>query len=140
MNFWQEEQCEKIISRAKLKAGANGSNMNLANILTNMVIEIGEVFGYDVRDNIPSDLKAEIYASTAGSAINRLLTGWIPGVGKAVNHVSASVMPDDVGKHAIQYFDSLKQNDDWSEAIDALEKLSALFDNIDNDDDDDYYW
>ena len=38
MNFWQEKQCEEIISRAKLKAGINGSNMNLKNILTDMVI------------------------------------------------------------------------------------------------------
>lgn len=128
MNFWQEEQCEKIISKAKLKAGANGSNMNLSNILTNMVIEIGEVFGYDVRGNIPSDLKTEIYAYTAGSAINRLLTGWIPGVGKAVNHVSASVMPDDVGKHAIQYFDSLKMEDNLDSLIKSLNDLVDLFD------------
>lgn len=107
MTSWQKNQCDAIISKAKAKAALNGSNANLSNILTNMVIEIGEVFGYDVRGNIPSDLKADIVCYTTGSAINRLLTGWIPGVGKAVNHASAACMPDDVGQHTINYFDSL---------------------------------
>ncbi len=136
MNFWQEKQCEEIISRAKLKAGINGSNMNLKNILTDMVIEIGEVFGCDVSDNIPSDLKSEIYAYTAGSAINKLLTGWIPGVGKVVNHASASVMPDDIGEHAIQYFDSLTKKDGLDYLLDALNVLNSLNSLLDSFDDD----
>ena len=61
MTFWQEKQCEEIISRAKFEAGINGSNANLSNILTDMVIEIGEVFGYDVSNNIPSDLRVCVH-------------------------------------------------------------------------------
>ena len=55
-----------------------------------MVIEFGYVFGYDVSQNMPSDLKTEILAFTVGSSANRLLTVWIPIVGKAVNHSSAA--------------------------------------------------
>lgn len=148
MTFWQEQQCEEIISRTKIKAGINGSNIYLSQILTNMVIEIGEVFGYDVSNNIPSDLKIEIFAATAGSGMNKLLTGWIPVVGKAVNHASASMMPEEVGQHAVEYFDSLSKSQDSDsiyeclEALaslnESLEALSALFDD-DDDDDDDYY-
>ena len=38
--------------------------------MRNMVIEIGYVFGYDVSQNMPSDLKTEILAFTVGSSAN----------------------------------------------------------------------
>ena len=75
--------------------------------MRNMVIEIGYVFGYDVSQNMPSDLKTEILAFTVGSSANRLLTGWIPIVGKAVNHSSAALCTEEVGWKAAIFFDSL---------------------------------
>lgn len=68
-----------------------------------MVIEIGYVFGYDVSQNMPSDLKTEILAFTVGSSANRLLTGWIPIVGKAVNHSSAALCTEEVGWKAANF-------------------------------------
>lgn len=69
-----------------------------------MVIEIGYVFGYDVSQNMPSDLKTEILAFTVGSSANRLLTGWIPIVGKAVNNSSAALCTEEVGWKAANFF------------------------------------
>ncbi len=107
MTSSQKRQCESIISNAKIKAGAVGSNFSLlSTILTDMVVEIGKVFGYNVRNNIPSDLKVEIFSYTLGSSANRLLTSWIPGVGKVVNHASAAMVTEEVGSHAIEYFNS----------------------------------
>ncbi|MCM1220275.1 MAG: hypothetical protein NC548_37890 [Lachnospiraceae bacterium] len=109
MTYSQKRKCESIIDKAKMRAGLNGSNSNLKSILTDMIVEIGYVFGYDVRGNIPSELKVDLFAYTFGSSANTFLAGLIPipGVKKGMSHLSASCMPDDVGKHAMEYFDSL---------------------------------
>ena len=75
--------------------------------MTNMCVEIGYVFGYDVSGNLPSDLKVKIFAYTTGSSINKLLTDWIPGLGVAVDRSSAVLCTEEVGWDAASYFDSL---------------------------------
>lgn len=107
MTSYEKQQCDRIISEAKIKAGIKGSNLSLATIMTNMIIKIGYVFGYDVSQNMPSDLKAEIFAYSVGSTANKVLTGWIPFVGKAVNHSSVALCTEEVGWNAAKYFDSL---------------------------------
>lgn len=107
MTTYQKQQCESIINAAKIKAGIKGSNLSLSVLMTNMVIEIGYVFGYDVSHNMPSDLKTEIFSYSVGSTANKFLTGWIPIVGKAVNHSSAALCTEECGWHAAKFFDAL---------------------------------
>lgn len=107
MTAYEKQRCESIIEAAKIKAGISGSNLSLSALMTNMVIEIGYVFGYDVSRNMPSDLKGEIFSYSVGSTANKVLTGWIPFVGKAVSHTSAVVCTEECGWNAAKYFDSL---------------------------------
>lgn len=107
MTSYEKQQCENIITKAKTLAGLKGSNLTLATIMTDMTIEIGYVFGYDVSSKMPSDLKENIFSYSAGSTANKLLTGWIPFVGTAVNHASAALCTEECGWNAAKFFDSL---------------------------------
>lgn len=109
MTYSEKAQCEEIISNAKIRAGITGSKVSLSTIMKNMVVEIGFVFGYNVQNNIPSDLNTEIFSYTLGSSANKLLTGWIPILGKAINHSSAVICTEEVGWHAAEYFESLSK-------------------------------
>ena len=106
MTGYQKAQCEEIIERYKIQSGIKGSKMSLSDLMTDMVVEIGEVFGFCVRYNMPSELRTYIFSYTVGSAANRFLTGWIPFVGTAVNHASAAVCTAEVGEEAVKYFDA----------------------------------
>ena len=107
MTSRQQSKCADLISQYKLKAGVHGSNLGLSKIMTNLVVEIGYVFGYDVSGGLPSDLQIIVTSYSLGSGANKLLTGWIPVVGKAVSHVSAAGCIEEVGNEAIKFFDAL---------------------------------
>lgn len=105
MTSYETSKCEEIISKYKVLAGLNGSKLSLKNILTKAAVETADVFGHDIRNNIPSDISITIWSATLGSGANRLLTGWIPIAGKVVNHYSAALMVEEVVHETAKYFD-----------------------------------
>ena len=107
MYSWQRSQCDEIIAKYKARAGIHGSNFGLSSLVTDMCVEIGYVFGYDVSGGLPSELREKVFANAVGSGANKLLTGWIPLVGKAVSHASSAMLTEDIGKDAVRFFDAL---------------------------------
>ncbi|WP_029199994.1 hypothetical protein [Oribacterium sp. NK2B42] len=110
----QKNKCHKIIHTSSAAAASVG--LGLANIPGSdcvplngiqiaMVIGLGKVFGKTLTEATATSAVATTMAGSAGKYIANLLTGWIPGVGNAVNGTIAFSITEFLGWTIAKEFD-----------------------------------
>lgn len=115
MTIAQKIKCNAIIH--SFSAAAGGIGFGLANIpcsdsvplvaiQTAMIISLGTVFGVSVSDAATKTIFADTIGTTIGKGVANVVSGWIPGVGNAVNGVTAAGITETIGWIAAKSFEN----------------------------------
>ncbi|MDE6780356.1 MAG: hypothetical protein K2J40_02715 [Ruminococcus sp.] len=114
MNFNQKRKCHAIIHAASGSAAAIGGGLAnipgsdapaLLAVQTTMIISLGSVFGVSIGDSMAKSMIAEFLGCTVGKTLANILTGWLPGIGNAVNATTAAGITEAIGWAAAKEFD-----------------------------------
>lgn len=109
----QRAQCRTIIHGASLSAGAVGAglaqfpgsdNAVITPIQVTMTIALGRVFGIELTESGSRGIVLSGIGACVGRTASQLLVGWIPGVGNAVNAVTAAAITETLGWHIADDF------------------------------------
>lgn len=114
MDSIKKKKCRAIIHAASASAATIGGG--LANIpgsdapallalQTTMIISLGKVFGRSVMDSMAKSMIADFLGCTVGKTVANILTGWLPGIGNAVNAATAASITETIGWAAAKEFD-----------------------------------
>ena len=114
MTSKQKAECHAIIHTAS--AGCAGIGAGLAQlpgsdnaaivpIQITMTISLGRVFGKTFTESTALATIGTMTTSTVGRALSQALVGWIPGVGNAINAVTAASVTETLGWLLVEEFD-----------------------------------
>lgn len=114
MTSKQRTECHAIIHAAS--AGCAGIGAGLAQlpgsdnaaivpIQITMTISLGRVFGKTFTESTALATIGTMTTSTVGRALSQALVGWIPGVGNAINAVTAASVTETLGWLLVEEFD-----------------------------------
>lgn len=114
MTSKQKAECHAIIHAAS--AGCAGIGAGLAQlpgsdnaaivpIQITMTISLGRVFGKTFTESTALATIGTMTTSTVGRALSQALVGWIPGVGNAINAVTAASVTETLGWLLVEEFD-----------------------------------
>ena len=110
----QKIACNGIIHTASGSAAAVGGGFAnlpgsdspvLVTIQVGMIISLGGVFHQKITDSMAKSMLAEFLGATVGKTVANALTGWIPGVGNAINATTAAAVTELIGWAAAKEFD-----------------------------------
>lgn len=99
-------QCGLIIHAASGAAGAVGTglaqipmsdNLVITPIQLAMTISLGKVFGLDLDESAAKAGIASASAAVIGRTVSQVLVGWMPGIGNAINAVTAAGLTETIG-------------------------------------------
>ena len=112
----QKTKCHAIIHGAAASAGAIGAGLAqaivvhdylaIAPIQIGMVIALGQVFGISVDKGTAEGLLKAGMATYMGQFAVKLLVGWIPGVGNAINAGVAAAITEGIGWQIAKKFEA----------------------------------
>lgn len=110
----QKIACNGIIHAASGSAAAVGGGLAnlpgsdspvLVTIQVGMIISLGGVFHQKITDSMAKSILAEFLGATVGKTVANALTGWLPGVGNAINATTAAAITEFIGWEAAKEFD-----------------------------------
>ena len=102
----KRKKCNAIIHSASVAAGGVGTglaqipladNAAITPIQIGMIISLGEVFNQHITKAVATSILGGVTASFVGRGISQVLVGWIPGVGNAVNTLTAPGITEAIG-------------------------------------------
>lgn len=102
----QKAKCHAIIHAASASCAGVGAglaqlpgtdNAAIVPIQVTMTISLGHVFGKSLTESTALATIGTMTTTTVGRAISQALVGWIPGVGNAVNAVTAASITEALG-------------------------------------------
>ncbi|MDE6539604.1 MAG: hypothetical protein K2K66_05390 [Ruminococcus sp.] len=114
MNYYCKRKCHAIIHTASVSAAAIGGGLAnipgsdapaLLAIQTTMIISLGKVFEVSIAEAMAKQMIAEFLGCTVGKIVANILTGWLPGIGNAVNATTAAGITEVIGWAAAKEFD-----------------------------------
>ncbi|MDE5558968.1 MAG: hypothetical protein K2J32_14985 [Ruminococcus sp.] len=114
MNYYCKRKCHAIIHTASASAAAIGGGLAnipgsdapaLLAIQTTMIISLGKVFEVSIAEAMAKQMIAEFLGCTVGKTVANILTGWLPGIGNAVNATTAAGITEVIGWAAAKEFD-----------------------------------
>ena len=98
--------CNGIIHAASAAAAAVGAglaqipcsdNMVITPIQLAMAVSLGKVFDIDLDESAAKAAVASASAAAVGRAASQVILGWIPGLGNAINAVTAATLTEAIG-------------------------------------------
>lgn len=119
MTSEQETRCHAIIhSVSALTAGIGAGlaqlpgsdSIPISALQTGMIVSVGAVFDVAISRSSAQSLLAASITSTAGRTISEFFIGWIPGVGNAVNAITAASLTETIGWIMANQFDKQKKH------------------------------
>lgn len=102
----QRSKCHAIIHAASASCAGIGAglaqvpgsdNAAIVPIQITMTISLGHVFGKSLTETTALATMGTMTATTVGRALSQALLGWIPGVGNALNAVTAASITEALG-------------------------------------------
>lgn len=110
----QKKQCHAIIHAASVSCAGIGAglaqipgsdNAAIVPIQVTMTISLGKVFGKAFTESAALSTIGTVTSSLVGRAVSQALIGWIPGIGNAVNAVTAASITESLGWLLAEEFD-----------------------------------
>lgn len=98
--------CEAIIHTASVAAAGVGAGMAqipgsdnavISPIQLTMAVSLGKVFGINLDESAAKAAVVTGGAALVGRTISQVLIGWIPGLGNAVNAITAASITEGIG-------------------------------------------
>lgn len=102
----QTAKCHAIIHASSIAAGGVGSglaqipcsdNVILVPIQIAMIVSLGKVFNMEILESAAQSMLATSLSTIVGRGVSQVLVGWIPGIGNAINAVTAAGVTETVG-------------------------------------------
>lgn len=84
---------------------------------TAMIMGIARAHGVPANKQLAIDILLTSGAKIVGRSMSRLLVGWIPGIGNAINAATAAALTEAIGWAAHKYFAAYSCTDTISEQI-----------------------
>ena len=94
MDYYDKRKCHAIIHAAALLA-----------VQTTMIISPGKVFEVSVAEAMAKQMIAQFLGCTVGKTVANILTGWLPGIGNAINATTVAGITEAIGWAAANEFD-----------------------------------
>ena len=113
MDSDQQIKCHGIIHTASVAAGGVGAglaqipcsdNAVITPIQLAMTISLGNVFGIDLSESTAKAAIASVAGATIGRTASQVFLGWIPGLGNAINAVTAAAVTEGLGWTLAEHF------------------------------------
>lgn len=102
----QKAKCHGIIHTASAAAASVGAGLAqvpcsdsvvITPIQLTMTISLGQVFGIELSQAAAKSAIATASASAVGRTASQVLLGWVPGIGNAVNALTAAAITEGLG-------------------------------------------
>ena len=106
MTSEEKTLCEAIIHTASVAAAGVGAGMAqipgsdnavISPIQLTMAVSLGKVFGINLDESAAKAAVVTGGAALVGRTISQVLIGWIPGLGNAVNAITAASITEGIG-------------------------------------------
>lgn len=116
----KEKQSQRVIGAASVASAAIGAGLAqvplsdsalLIPIQIAMIVAVGRKYGIAPSKSLSFALTSGVTATYFGRATSRIVGGWIPGFGNAINAATAASMTEAIGLLSIEYFKSLEACD-----------------------------
>lgn len=98
--------CHGVIHSASAAAAATGAglaqlpcsdNAVITPIQLAMTIALGRVFGMELTESAAKAAMVSMAGASVGRTLSQVLVGWIPGLGNAINAVTAAGVTETLG-------------------------------------------
>lgn len=108
-----KKKCQGLIHGASVACGGVGTglaqipasdNAVIVPIQIGMIIGLGAVFELNITESTAKSIIASTGASIVGRTVSQFLVGWIPGIGNAINTVTAAGITETIGWLAVANF------------------------------------